>query len=160
VIEFFIQWDPLIVPSDLLLRLSNDSFASVRGCAAVSYYFRSISSPDTVPVEVLGRLAAHGEDWYVFTPAVNALVQLAKTRRAAVEALAQGLMVNDSNAHTHAAMGLRKLLRVTPASLLDTVKDRLMASAVPDAYQLGLEWEEELLRRHRTGEPLTFYMFP
>jgi hypothetical protein len=160
VVEFFVQWDPLIVSPDLLVRLSNDPFTSVRGCAAVGYYFQSISSPDMVPVEVLGRLAAHDEDWYVFTPAVNALVQLARTRRAAVEALAQGLMLNDSDAHSHAAAALRKLLTVTPASLLDTVKDRLMASPVPEAYEVGLQWEAELLRRQRAGELLTFYMFP
>jgi hypothetical protein len=159
VLEFFVQWDPQIVSPGLLTLLSQDSSFSVRGCAAVSYYYLAISSPDVIPVETLGALAAHDEDWYVTTPAVNALIKLARTRRAAVEVLARGLTLADEEAHKHAASALRKLLKETPASILDTIKDRLLQSSVPDAREVGKLWDAELKRRHESGEELTFYMF-
>jgi len=159
VIEFLVQWDPLEVPPQLLERMSSDKSFSVRSSAAVSYYWLAGSSPDVVPVETLARLASHLEDWYVATPAVNALVRLAKTRRAAVEALAQGLDNSESAAQRHAAEGLDKVLSVEPASLLDTIKDRLLTSSDEYAQSVGRKWEAELEKRHTNHQLLTFYMF-
>lgn len=159
VVEFFVQWNPELVNGSLLKRMSSDESFSVRSSAAVSYYCLAGSSPDAVPVEVLGRLASHDEDWYVVTPAVRALVRLARTRRVAVEVLADGLLSADLEAHRHAAEGLRLLLKDSPPSLLDTVRDRLLASADRTAQEVGALWRGELERRQASGEGLNFYMF-
>jgi hypothetical protein len=44
VVEFLVRWDPLRVPAELILTMTEDSFFGVRSSAAVCYYYLAASS--------------------------------------------------------------------------------------------------------------------
>lgn len=159
VVEFLVQWDPQKVPAELLLTMTSDPFFSVRSSAAVSFYHLSGSSPDVVPVEVLGRLASFDEDWYVTTPATSALLRLARTRPVAVEVLARSISNVNNDARDHAADALERLAKANPAALRVDIADRMIASGYPRVVQVGKAWKQLIEDRRAKGEGFDYQMF-
>jgi len=159
VVEFLVQWDPRKIPAELLLMMTTDPFFSVRSSAAVSYYHLAASSPDVVPVEVLGRMASVFEDWYVMTPATSALLRLARTRHVAVEVLAGTISHESTKARDHAAYALGRLANVNPAALRDDIADRMVESGYPPLIKVGEKWKQVIEERRAMGETLDYYMF-
>jgi hypothetical protein len=76
LIQELILWEPLLISSDILEEMSIDQCFFVRSSAAVCYYYLAAIDPVSVPLDVLSRLAAYNEDWYVCTPATSALLRL------------------------------------------------------------------------------------
>jgi hypothetical protein len=54
VVEFLVQWDPLKIPAELLLTMTNDPFFSVRSSAAVCYYRQRRRAPSSTSQRVTG----------------------------------------------------------------------------------------------------------
>ena len=140
VVEFLVEWEPQLVTDRLLLRLAADEFFSVRSSAAVSYYWLSCCAPERVPVETLRRLASYREDWYVRTPATNALVRLARTRPVAIEALAAELTDQDPDARRHAAEALRTLVRQHPSAARTDIAAKLARGPEAVVKEIAEEW--------------------
>ncbi len=158
-VEFLVQWDPQKVPAELLLTMSSDPYFSIRSSAAVCYYYFAGTSPDAVPVEVLGRLATVFEDWYVMTPATSALLRLARTRSVAVEVLARDIAHDNKDARDHTAHALERLAKADPAALRTDIADRIMASGYPPLVRVGETWKHLIKERQAKGEGLDYYMF-
>lgn len=159
VVEFLVQWDPLKVPPEILLTMSNDPFFSVRSSSAVSYYHLAGFSPASVPMEVVGRLAAAHEDWYVNTPATSALVRLARTRAVAVEVLARGISNEDNYVRDHAADALGRVANVAPAAIREDIADQMIATGYPHLVEVGISWKRAIEDRRAKGEALDAHMF-
>jgi hypothetical protein len=159
VVEFFVQWDPQKIPAGLLLTMSSDPFFSVRSSAAVCYYHLAATSPDAVPVEVLGRLATVFEDWYVMTPATSALLRLARTRSVAAEVLARNIAHDNKDARDHVAHSLERLAKADPAALRTDIAERMLASGYPPLVRVGGTWKQLIEDRQAKGEGLDYYMF-
>ena len=160
VIEFLVQWGPTLVPDDLLLRMSNHRTFSVRSSAAVAYYWLTMSSPERVPAEVVGRLASFDEDWYVMTPATSALVRLARTRPVAIDLLSRQLQSADADTRHHAATALRRVGRQWPSAYRDDVADLMLESPDESVRAVGQEWKAGLAARQGAEDrPLDSYMF-
>jgi hypothetical protein len=159
ITEILVQWDPLKVPSQLLLTMAGDPYFGVRSSAAVSYYYLAGSSPDSVPVEMVGRLASPFEDWYVNTPATNALLRLACTRHVAVDILAAWLSHEEKDARDHAAQALERLAQVHPAALREDLADWMTKSADSKIVQVGEAWKRAIEEHRSRGGDFDFYMF-
>jgi hypothetical protein len=84
MIEYFLEYDPCLIPRQIILDMASDRSFSVRSSAAYCFYTLSNISPSEVPLDILSKLAAVGEDWYVCTPARAALKVLSHKRSAAV----------------------------------------------------------------------------
>jgi hypothetical protein len=158
IVEFLVKWDPQKVPAGLLLTMTTDPFFSVRTSAAVSYYHLAASSPDHVPIEVLGRMASVFEDWYVMTPATSALLRLARTRPAAVEVLASAISHENVDARDHAASALERLAKADPAALRDDIADRMIASGDQRLVKVGETWKQVIESHRAMGETLDYYL--
>lgn len=159
VVEFLVQWDPLKIPACLLLTMSKDPFFSVRSSAAVSYYHLAGSSPAAVPIDTVGRLADAHEDWYVNTPAMNALMRLARARPVAVEVIARGIGDEDNYVRDHVAYALERLAKAVPSALRDDIANRMVASGYPRLIEIGNTWKELVAARQAEGKALDYYMF-
>jgi hypothetical protein len=159
VVEFLVQWEPQKISDDLLITMSNDALFSVRSSTAVSYYYLAGSSPDVVPVEVLGRLGSAFEDWYVTMPATNALLRLARTRGAAVEVLAAGISHESKDARDHAAHALERLAKIHPAGLREDVANRMVASGYPPLVEVGMTWKRIIEEYQAAGGTFDHQMF-
>ena len=84
MIEYFLEYDPCLIPRQVILDMASDRSFSVRSSAAYCFYTLSNIAPSEVPLDILRKLAAVGEDWYVCTPARAALKVLSHKRNAAV----------------------------------------------------------------------------
>ena len=111
VIEELVLWAPNLVDAAVLASMAKDRFFSVRSSAAVCYFHLAVLNPVVVPIDVLHDLAAHGEDWYVSTPATRALLRLARSRPIVIDLLVLDLQSQDEQAREHAASAVRLLAR-------------------------------------------------
>jgi hypothetical protein len=89
LIEEIMDFDSQLVPKDVITKMANDKFFSVRSSAAVSLYKLSNTLPGFVPLDVLVKLASPKEDWYVYTPARATLQTLAHKNTQALEFLVE-----------------------------------------------------------------------
>ena len=152
VVELLVDWDPRIVPAQLLERMARDSFFSVRSAAAVSYFSLAGSAPADVSLGTLAALAHWDEDWYVMTPATNALIRLAYARPVALELLARGLDEESPDAQRHASWALEGVARFAPNALLDEIAARLKASKLEDVRATGELWSKTIEERRQAGK--------
>jgi predicted nucleic acid-binding protein len=111
LVEELILWEPKIVPEEILENMSKDKSFSVRSSAAVCYYYLSALEPASVPLDLLEKLAAYDEDWYVNTPATSALLRLARTRPVVLDILAKNLEHEDASAREFSAAALKRLAK-------------------------------------------------
>jgi len=159
VVEFLVEWSPLVVPNDLLVLMSEDTSFSVRSSAAVSYCQLALMSPQSVPLDVLARLASYDEDWYVQTPATSALLLLARARWAAPELLARGIDDEDPDVRAYAASALKQLIVVAPAALRFDIAEKMLDSNDPQVVEVGRLWRTVADGRRAAGKPLDHGVF-
>jgi len=87
-LEAIARIDSALVPVEWIERLVGSPVVSCRMGAAMMLWDLADTSPGTVPIDLVARLAKPAtEDWYVFAPAIGAAKQLALTRRSALEIL-------------------------------------------------------------------------
>jgi hypothetical protein len=159
MVEFLIQWEPLLVPLALLTRMGRDGSFSVRSSAAVCYYWLATAAPAFVPVELLGELAAPSEDWYVATPALSALVRLSQHRPVAVDVIARGLTSSDPESRRFAADGLARVMVETPSAIRGDIADLLCSCPDKHVSAIGVKWRRGAERRRRDGLPFDGAIF-
>jgi len=87
LIEHIVEWDPNLVPIDVLIDLSKDVAWTVRSVAAYIFYLLANRSPALVPIDIVARLASPADDYYVHTSAIAALKTLARVRPVAIQVL-------------------------------------------------------------------------
>jgi len=154
VIEFLVSWDPLKVPAELLVRMAEDTLFTVRTSAAVAYFYLADAAPNEVPLGVLRDLAMPTEDWYVMTPAMSALVRLARRRPAAIDVLAEGTESAVGEVRDHFGAALRRLIKDHPAAANWGTIERLAASGYLPNQEIAAEWQAVLEHRVNHGLPL------
>lgn len=95
IIERILDYDPCLIPRQIVLDMAVDKSFSVRSSAAVCLFKLSNIAPSKVPLDILNKLASVHEDWYVYTPAIAALKVLAHKRPAAVRILVSMISSKD-----------------------------------------------------------------
>jgi len=132
VVEELVLWEPQLVPAEVLECMSTDKSFSVRSSAAMCYYYLAELEPTAVPLDVLARLAAYGEDWYVCTPATGALLRLARARPVVLHILAKDLDHQDAGPRQIAASAIQRLMHRDWDLIPDDLVQRMLQS--PDTY--------------------------
>ena len=116
MLEAVADIDPSLIELDLIDELVRDADFSVRSSAAMVLYLLSVSAPGVVPLDLVARLAQPAtEDWYVFTPALNALKELALTRQEAMERIELLARNPDRDVRDYASFALLEIAHVKPA---------------------------------------------
>jgi hypothetical protein len=149
LVEELVLWEPRLVPDEVLEQMSQDPFFAVRSCAAVSYYYLAGLQPAVVPLDVLGKLAAHDEDWYVSTPAMNAMLRLARTRPVVLSIIAQNVDHKDDYVRERTASAIRRLLRRDWDIVPDELLERMARNADPFVRKVA----KEGIQKKQTAEP-------
>ena len=108
--------DPALIPMSWIEQLAVSDKHQLRMSAAMMLWDLSETTPGTVPLDLVARLAKPTtEDWYVFSPALGAAKQLALSRRSALDIildLARSLSADDRD---YAIAGLTDIAEVNPA---------------------------------------------
>lgn len=149
LVEELVLWEPKLVPGEVLEHMSQDPFFAVRSCAAVCYYHLAALDPAVVPLDVLSKLAAHDEDWYVSTPAMSAMLRLARARPVVLSIIAQNVDHKDRFVRERAASAIRRLLRRDWDLVPDELLERMARSADPfvkEAANEGLQKKETTMK--------------
>jgi hypothetical protein len=139
IVEELVLWEPRTVPAEIIESMSRDSFFSVRSSAAVCYYYLAALDPAAIPLDVLERLAAHDEDWYVSTPATGALLRLARARPVVIDILARNLDHKDAYAREYAAAAIQRLARTDWDLVSDELIKHMMRSSDSFVQKVGKE---------------------
>lgn len=139
VVEAMILWEPDLVPLSVIESMSKDPCFSVRSSASMCYYHLARLSPASVPLDVLRRLAAFDEDWYVNTPAVAALQRLARSRPIIVDIFAQDLSHKEKEAREYAASAIRTLVQTEPDLVASELLKLMSRSKDLLVSKIGLE---------------------
>lgn len=139
VVEELVLWEPRLVPPEVLVSMSRDKSFSVRSSAAVCYYYLAVIEPVSVPLDMLSKLAAYDEDWYVTTPATSALLRLARARPVVIDILAQGLDHKDKDAQEHAASAIKRLAQIDWDLLPDDLINHMVESRNSFVKEVGEE---------------------
>lgn len=151
--------DSSVVTESMIEQLAMSPVTQHRMSAAMILWDRSETSPGTVPLDLIGKLARPAlEDWYVFSPALGAAKQLALSRKSALQIildLATGLDATDRD---YAIRSLTDLARVDPAIVpVDPVRrltrdpDESIAEAAARLLSI-LEAVTDEERRNRYGQ--------
>lgn len=109
IMEDLVLWAPELADAAAVEHMANDEFWAVRSSAALCYYHLAALNPAAIPIDLLYRLASHFEDWYVFTPAIGALLRLARSRPIVIDLFVRGLKSNDKQTREYAAVALQRL---------------------------------------------------
>jgi len=155
VVKELVLWEPKLVPFESLEAMSRDPSFFVRSSAAVCYYYLAALDPSAVPVDILSKLAAHGEDWYVHTPARSALLRLARARPIVIDILARDLSHEDATARELAASSIRRLMQRDWDLIPDGLVSRMMMSTDSFVKKVGEECCQK--KRDATKEPQKDY---
>lgn len=147
VVEELVLWEPRLVPAEVLEDMSQDTFFSVRSSAAVCYYYLAALDPAAIPLDVLARLAAYDEDWYVSTPATGALLRLARARPVVIDILARNLDHEDAYAREYAAASIQRLAQTD----WDLISDELIAHMLRSPDPFVQEAAEKSLKIRRNA---------
>ena len=126
MLEAVADIDPNLIEIDLIEELANDDDFSVRSSASMILYLLSISVPGVVPVDLVARLAQpETEDWYVYTPAVSALQELALSRQEAMERIELLARSSDADTRERASSALLDIAGVKPVVVSPKLIDQL-----------------------------------
>jgi hypothetical protein len=155
LVEELVLWEPRLVPSDVLEKMSRDSFFSVRSSVAVCYYYLARLDPAEVPLGTLSQLAAYDEDWYVATPATGALLRLARVRPVVIDIIARNLDHKDPQAREYSAATIKRLAQVD----WDLVSDELIShmQKSPDPFVRKTAEECEKIKKEADKGPRRDY---
>jgi hypothetical protein len=147
LVEEFVLWEPRSVPAEALEAMSRDESFSVRSCAAVCYCLLAALDPASVPLDVVMKLARHDEDWYVNTPATNALLRLGRVRPVVIDWLTQNLSAHDAGAREHAAAAISRLAAREPDLLTPESVASMTESGDPVVKEVGTRCQEQQQRK-------------
>lgn len=137
LVEELVLWEPNLVPSEILENMSGDSCFAVRSSAAMCYYYLARLAPASAPLDVLSSLASYKEDWYVCTPAVSALLRLARTRPVVTDIFERDLKHKERDAREHAAAAIRRLAETEPELAPMDLLERMAESEDPFVKEVG-----------------------
>ena len=153
LLEATAEIDPGLIQIEILDRLSRHDDFSVRMQAALILFYFSCSSPGTVPIDLLSRLAKPGsEDWYVYTASINALKQLSLTRPEAISVLDNLGQSSDRDEREAAASALLDVARVRPAIVPLQLARRLASDPDHNVAEIGeirLDLESNVVEEER-----------
>jgi hypothetical protein len=142
VVEEILLWDPKMVSQEIIENMSKDRSFAVRSSAAVCYYYLAVIDPASVSLDILSKLAAYNEDWYVATPAKGALLRLARARPVVIDILARDLENKDVSAQESSAATIKRLIQkdwdLIPEELL-TRMAQSSDSFIKDIGTMGLK---------------------
>jgi predicted nucleic acid-binding protein len=139
LVEELVLWEPNLVPPEILENMSRDSCFAVRSSAAMCYYYIARLSPASVPLDVLSSLASYEEDWYVCTPAVSALLRLARTRPVVMDIFEWDLRHKEKYVREHAAAAIKRLAETEPELVSVDLLKRMVKSKDPFVKEVGLK---------------------
>jgi len=115
MIETVIEIDPGLVSTQLIDDMSRNDNFTVRTSASVSLFLLATIVPGLVPIDIVSRLARPStEDWYVFTPALNCLKELALHRPEAIEALAVLARSTHRDDREYSVVAFRDIASIRP----------------------------------------------
>jgi hypothetical protein len=117
IIESFAELAPYLIDRKLLIRMASHTDFMIRSSAAVICFDLAQFTPERVPIEVLVRLAAYDEDWYVKTPATAALQTMARSRPALLSVFYSGLRSLDEDARENASRAIAEIAEREPEIL-------------------------------------------
>jgi hypothetical protein len=153
--------DPNLITFDLIEELARDEDFSVRSSASLILYLLSLSTPGVVPIDLVARLAQPStEDWYVYTPALSALQEVALSRQEAMERIELLAKTPDRDTRERVAYVLLDIARVKPAVVPPALIERLKEDAEPTVRQVaertaalidGLDERERRMGYYRFG---------
>ncbi|HTZ27712.1 MAG TPA: hypothetical protein VMC83_27185, partial [Streptosporangiaceae bacterium] len=124
--------DPALVSPEMVETLASHERYQARACAANLLRDRAAVAPLSVPVELLGRLAAPStEDWLVWAPAMAAVQELALHRREAYVIFTSLAASDNTRDRFAAAVALLGLAGVRPAAVSRDLAERLSNDADP-----------------------------
>jgi hypothetical protein len=124
--------DPALVSPEMVETLASHERYQARACAANLLRDRAAVAPLSVPVELLGRLAAPStEDWLVWAPAMAAVQELALHRREAYVIFSSLAASDNTRDRFAAAVALLGLAGVRPAAVSRNLAERLSDDADP-----------------------------
>ena len=146
LVETLVEWEPTLIPCELLEQMASDPSFSVRSSAAMCLFHLAHSAPAQVPLLLVARLASPHEDWYVTQPATAALLILARTRRVVVEVIRQWSSSDNPAEREHAANMLRKMALIDPELVPSEILQRLCSD--PEAnVRVNAEFALEALQK-------------
>jgi hypothetical protein len=157
MIEYFLDYDPALVPRQIILDMAEDKSFSVRSSAAVCFFKLANIAPAEVPLDILQKLASAKEDWYVSKPAQATLKVLSHKRQAAVGILVDMISKEDIEEAAAGASSLLEVVRNDPEVIeLETIKKLQkqyvgLAGDLADTITKSLK---EIARIIRTKPPL------
>ena len=151
VLEFLNEWEPELVPPDLVEVLAEDQHFAVRSCASVIYCEQALAAPDSVSLATLWRLARGSEDWYVQTPATSALRLVARARPLAATMLAEGTREGETEDQYRFAIALRELLKEHPSAARLDIAEILLAHGNANIREVGRAWRACVDERRKAG---------
>lgn len=115
-LEGIARLDPALVPIDWVEKLAGSAVVQHRMSAAMQLWDLAETAPGMVPLDLVIKLAKPAtEDWYVYSPAITAVKQLALTRRSALEILLDLGRSTDAEDRLAAVEALTDLARVNAA---------------------------------------------
>jgi len=152
VVEELILWEPKLVSPEIIEDMSRDRSFSVRSSAAVCYYYLAGLDPAAVPLDVLSKLAAYDEDWYVYTPATSALLRLARARPIVIDILARDLSSEKSYIREMAASTIGRLMQRDWDLIPDDLLNRMKQSTDSSVRKVAEEFVERGKDRMREPE--------
>jgi hypothetical protein len=124
--------DAALVPDEMIETLAAHLRYQARACAANLLQDRAAAAPFSVPLEVLGRLAAPGaEDWMVWAPAMAAVQELVLRRRDANVILESLATSRDLQDRYVAAEALVAVAGVSPAAVATDLAGQLAGDPDP-----------------------------
>jgi hypothetical protein len=108
--------DPSLVETSWIEQLASSADFQLRSSAATMLWDLSETSPGTVPLDLVARLAKPTtEDWYVFSPALAAAKQLALSRRSALGIILDLARSSSADDRAYAIRALMDIAAIDPA---------------------------------------------
>ena len=117
VIERLAELAPSLIDRSLLMRMANHKDFMVRSSAALICYDFAQFASDRVPIEILIRLAAYNEDWYVKTPATAALKTMTRSRPALLRIFFVALRSQDADVRENVSRTIAEIAEKEPEIL-------------------------------------------
>jgi hypothetical protein len=115
----------LIEPGWIEQLIESEAFQR-RSSAAVVLWDRALVDPGDVPLDQIAKLAKPStEDWYVYSPAIAALKELALTRRAALHVLLDLAESPEATDRFTAVSALSGISGVDPAIVWGAAREQL-----------------------------------
>jgi hypothetical protein len=109
MLEEILEYDSALIPIEAIVKMSRDESFFVRSAASVCLFTLANIAPSLVPLDIVIKLSAPDEDWYVFTPALATLKTLAHRMPRALDTI---FRIAQSKNEDEAEYGIAALLEI------------------------------------------------